>query len=406
MTTYTITQLKADLSGMIHGTTLNQITNLFGLIDRAASQLLLDCDPQETIVTVPIVNAVYSMVYNYSLPVDVKGNKIINIFPQVQTWARGNNFSQIYNKDFTMAQGWNAGSSLSLLFNSGIKTIEINWANAITGTLVNPADEVGDDGNWVTGGTANNLTTDLVNFVAGNGSLKFDLSSGGNPSTGYLENSTSELVNLSNVENQSSLFLYTFLPTATDFNSVTLRWGSSSTDYWESTATMTQQNTAFANGWNLLQFPWLGATVVGTPNSSAVTYLRVIWDYNGNAQTAVRLDNIVSRLGSILNIEYYSKYLFRNPITGAFQERVLTNSDLINLDTESYTLLLYLVAAFAVQQQSGAESVFDTQYFLNLYNANLNRYRTMYKSQIIKPRTAYYTAPFRNLRRYFRGRDW
>lgn len=404
--TYDITKLKADLEGMMHGTTLNQITNLYGLINRAASQLLLDCDPQETIRIVPIINAVYSQVFDYPLPVDIKGNRIINLFPQVQQYKRGNAFTQQYNAAFNWSKNWQAMSSLSMLFNSGIKTIQISWINAQTGTLVNPADETDDNGEWNPGGTASNVINDNVNFVAGNGSISFDLAAGSDPSVGYLENTTSESVDLSNVADQSVLFLYTYLPNGSNFDSVELRWGSSSSDYYSQTATLTQQNTAFQNGWNLLAFPWVSASSTGTPDPSSITYLRVTWNYDGTQQTAVRLDNIVSRLGSILNIEYYSKYLFSNPTTGAFQERVLTDSDLVNLDTESYTLLLYLVAVFAAQQQSGSDSGFDSSYFFDLYQSNLLRYTTMYKSQVMKPHTVYYKAPLRNLRRYFRGGGW
>ena len=408
-TTYNITQLMADLTGIMHGTTLNQITNLYGVIDRAASQLLMDCDPQETIVYVPLVNAVYSQVYSYPLPVDVKGNRIISILPQVRQGQPGNQFAQSYNQNFATSTSncgfWRAGSQFSLLFNAGLKTININWDNANTGVLLNEAGSPTINGTWSTAGNATNIGTNNINFVSGGSSISFDLITGANPSFGNLINTTNQPVNLSDFENESVLFIYTYLPNASDFISVTLQWGSSASDYWSSTATLTQQNTAFQNGWNLLAFPWVSATPTGTPNSSSITYLNVIWEYNGVQQTGVLLDNIVSRLGSILNIGYYSKYLFRNPITNAFQEKVLTNSDYINLDTESYTMFTYLVAAFAAQQQSGAESVFDTQYFLNLYNAKLNRYRTMYKSQVIKPKTVYYPAPnYSNLRRFYRGR--
>lgn len=45
---YNILDLKNDLEGVLHGTTNNQIQNLDGVINRAARQLLLDLDPQET----------------------------------------------------------------------------------------------------------------------------------------------------------------------------------------------------------------------------------------------------------------------------------------------------------------------------------------------------------------------
>lgn len=401
---YSITRCKNDLTGIMHGTSLDQITNLYGIFNRAASQLLLDCDPQETKRTFPIANGVFDQVYEYEAPVDVKGNGIYSLSPQVQQWKANNNFSQQYQQNFNFSKFWGPASSFNILFNSGIKTMQINWFNARTGTLINEADEIQDNGLWQVGGTAMNLQNDNVNYVSGNGSLSFNLAAGANPSAGYLENTESQSVDLSNVVNQSVLFLYVYLPNPTAFTSVELRWGSGPNDYFVQTATMTQQNTAFQAGWNLLAFPWASAGSVGAPDAGSITYLRVTWNYNGTLQTAVRLDNIVSNLASILNCSYYSKYLFSNPTTGAWQETVLNDNNVVNLDTDAYTLFLYLCAAFCAQQQSGSESGFDSSYFFNLYNRNLKTYTSKYKSEVIKPKVVYYKQPMNNLRRFFRNR--
>lgn len=405
-----ITRLKGDLSGILHGTTLNQVTNLYGLFFRAASQLLLDIDPQETMRTFPIANSVYSQVYSYPIPVDLKGTRVVNLAPQAvsQYNNTNNNFSQLYQADFNFTAWWSqwsgAGSSFNVLFNSGVKTFQINWGNANTQVIINPCDQLNDNGVWNVGGGATALQSDLVNYVSGNSSLSFNLQAGF--SSGYLENTSSQSVNLSTVLNQSTLFLWTYFPTATAFSSVELRWGSSSTNYYSQTATVNQQNTAFINGWNLLAFPWVSAMTVGAPDPSNLTYLHVTWNYNSTLQTAVRLDNITSCLGSILNCSYYSKYLFQNPTTGTWQQTVLTDSDLINLDTESYMLYFNLCAAFAVAQQSGAESSWDENMYGQAYLVAKTRYTTMNKSQVIKPKTPYYKPPLTSLRRLFNGRGW
>ena len=106
-------------------------------------------------------------------------------------------------------------------------------------------------------------------------------------------------------------------------------------------------------------------------------------------------------MGRIMEIEYYSKFMFRDQITGAFQETVTDDSNLINLDVDTYNLLTYQVALLAVQQQSGSESTFDTDYFRNLYKDCLSRYKRLYKSEIIKPQEAYYRVPNNNQRNYF-----
>jgi hypothetical protein len=401
---YTITQLNSDLAAVLHGTTVNKITNLYGMYDRAASQLLLDINPQETIRLLPMSSTIYNGVYSYPLPADLKGNKVIDIRPQANRlpW---NVYFQQYSQDFDRLKTTINRGTFNIKFNQGVKTILINAPYLLAPTILNNCDGVSDNGTWGVGSSASNLQADSINFVGSSASLSFNLAAGANPSTGYLENSTMSALNLSEVENQATLFLYTYLPTATDFTNVILRWGSSATDYYQVTTTVTQENTSFQDGWNLLAFPWLGATVVGSPDSSAINYVRVTWTYNGSAQTAVRLDTITSNLGSILDIEYYSKYMFRDAITGAFKERVTANTDIVNLDTETYMIYSNLVFALAAQQVQGRDALqYDGQFFMNEYKKGVEKYKEMYKSETQKPQTQYYTMPQRGYDQYNSGR--
>lgn len=234
----------------------------------------------------------------------------------------------------------------------------------------------------------NILATEVGSITIDNVSLTATLSLTGN---GYLENSTMDVLNLATQENQSSFFLYTFLPTGSDFNSVELRIGSSATDYWFLTVYENQAGNAFETGWNRLQFPWASMSTVGSPDSTSIGYARVTWNYNGDLQTGVHLNGLDSILGTVLEYEYYSKYLFRSASTGAFQETVTDDSNLINLDTESYNLLFNLVAALAVQQQQGANAtLYDGNYFGGQYKECLERYKAMYKSEVQKPQSTYY----------------
>ena len=389
---YNINALKNDLIGVLHGTTLNQISNVDGLIYRAARQVIRDVDPQETIRIIPFVTPIYSSVYDYASPVDLKGTKVIDIRPQVNRYA-SEVWLQTYNQAFDLAKQRTLNDLLTVNFNTAVKTIRLASPDLPPGILLNNATETT---NWSVGGTASNLQVDNVNFVSGGSSLSLDLAAGANPSTGNLSNSqiTQTALDLSELENQGTLFLYTYLPTASEFNSVTLQWGTDSSNYWSVAATMTQQSTVFQNGWNLLAYNWLGATVTGTPDASDINYVNVIWNYDGIAQTAVRLNNIIAYLGTILEIEYYSKYMFRDATTGAFQEEVTDGSNLINLDTDSYDLLFYQVAYLAAQQQQGKNALqFDAKYFLELYQDAVARYKAMYKSQVQKPQQIYYKQP-------------
>ena len=392
-----ILTVKAELEGMLHGTTLNKIQNVPGVFNRAARQLLLDIDPQETKRTIPFATPIYDGVYNYPLPVDLKGNKIIDIFPQVDRGTR-DRFEQIYNQDFDRFKTFVFQKNFTINFNTAVKTIRINNVQTNNQNTVNQITGVNDNGLWTGDGNAYNLTQDTVNKANGSGALKFDFLAGG--AVAYVENSTMSVVDLSVHEDESSLFLWVYLPDASTFTNIILRWGSSSTNYWSSTQTTTHEGTSFVDGWNLIRFDWNTATKVLTPDSSKINYTRVSFTYDGTAQVAGRINNLVSDLGQIMQCEYYSKYLFRNYSTGAFQETTTNDADLINLDTETFNLFITLSALYAVQQALGEDSAYDTQFFMKAYQEGLQKYRMMYKSEIQLPKTKYYEKINTSWRRY------
>ncbi len=398
---YSVQDAKNDLTGVLHGTQLNQIQNLDGVFNRAARQLLLDVDPQETKRTLEFTTPIYNSVFDYAIADDVKGNKLIDIRPQVRRLP-SDIWLQSYNQAFDIAKQnvFSAQDMFTMNFNTGLKTVRINAPYLNNPIIVNQADDTTDNGTWAVGGTGSNLTTNNTNFVVGAGSLQFDSTVG----SAYVENSTMTSVNLSSYVNQASLFVWVYMATGSNLTSVELRWGSSSGNYYSLSVTQNQQGNAFVNGWNLCQFDWASASVTGSPDSSAIGYLRVTLVTLGT-NTANKVNGITNVLGTVLEYEYYSKYLFRDAITGAFQETVTDDSNLINLDTESYNLLFNLVAFFAAQQQQGKDSSYDGKLFYEQYQGALQKYKNMYKSETQKPMSTFYAMPYKNNYGRFFGRN-
>ncbi len=399
---YSVQDLKNDLGGVLHGTTTNQIQNLDGVINRAARQLLMDCDPQETKRTVEFVNPIFNSVFDYPIAADVKGNKLIDILPQVQRIPL-DIWTQAYNQAFDVAKQniYASPNMFTMNFNTGLKTIRINAPYLNAPIILNQIESITSNGTWAVGGTASSLSVNNQNFVQGASSLQFNITTG----TGWIENSTMTAINLSAVLNQAYLFTNVYTPTGANLNSVELRWGSSASDYYHLTVTQNQQALAFQNGWNLDQFIWSNASVVGSPNPSSITYARITLDVAANMAGCL-INGLDSILGTILSYEYYSKYMFRDAITGAFQETVTDDSNLINLDTETYNLLFNLVAYFATQQQQGLDaSFYDGSFFGNQYQTCLARYKAMYKSELQKPQSVYYYENKPGYGQYM-GRNW
>jgi hypothetical protein len=395
---YSILDLKNDLTGVLHQTQLNQITNLDGVIDRAARKLLMDVDPQETKRVLEFTTPVFNSVFDYAIADDVKGNKLIDIRPQVRRLPR-DTWSQAYNQAFDIAKQniYSNANMFTMNFNTGIKTIRIDAPFLNPPVIVDQIEAIAENGTWSTGGTAGNLTVNNTNFVQGAGSLQFDITAG----AGWIENSTLTAVNLSAVLNQASFFISTYFQTGSLTTSVNLRIGSSPLNYYSLSVAQNQNANSFVNGWNREQFQWKLMSVTGNPNSSAISYARITVNATGT-QTGCLINGLDSILGSVLEYEYYSKFLFRNSVTGAFQENVDDDSNLINLDTESYNLLFNIVAYLATQQQQGLDATFyDGNFFLQMYTQDLARYKSMYKSELQKPQTIYYAQPNKSYRRFF-----
>ena len=403
-TNYNVQQVKSDLAAITRGTTINQISGINNLFGRAGRQLLLDIDPQETIVTAQ-TPTIYDGVFNYSISnlADLKGNRIIDVRPQVARSIR-DVFGQTYEQEFDVNKGYTTVPNFTVDWNAATKSLRINAMDLITGILLNNADTVTANGTWVAGGTASNLAVDTVNSVTGS-SLKFNLSAGGAGSTGYLENSTMNAVDLTTHLNLSTLFLWSYLPTASVFSNIELRWGSSASNYWAVNYTAPFNGTSFVNGWNQEGSIWTNATTVGSPNVASISYLRITWTYDGTAQTGVHLNQVQSILGQIFQILYYSKYLFRDVTTGTFQETVTGDTNLINLDTETFPIFFNLLAYYTLNQISGVDEARGENFFLQEYTRGVDRYKSIYKSQVTKPKLNYYRTPRMSNQKWM-GRGW
>lgn len=393
---YSVTTILNDVASTVHGTTINKIPNVYGILNRAARAVLLDVDPKETqrIVELP---QLFNDVFDYAIPADVKGDRIIDIRPQA-----GRNPSDIFTQGY--AQTFDSQKLLGLAnkiytqWNTGVKTIRIEAP-----TLTSPIQlsDTGSTTGWAATTGADDITLDTTYKIAGGGALTFNLLAGS--SSGYIETSSLTPLDLTAHENVSTLFMWVYMPTGADITAVDLRWGSDSSNYYHYSATTTQQGTSFVNGWNLLAFPWVSATQVGTPDVTEIDYTRVTFTYDSTLQTGVKIDTINSALGFIFEIQYYSKYLFRDPSTNAFQETVTDSADdskIINLDTESYNLLFNKFAFLVAQSLQGADSSYDADFWQKEYEDALNRYRAQNPSEAMKKAEVYYKMPRKGYDRF------
>lgn len=394
---YSVTTLLTDLSSVIHGTKINKIPNVYGHINRAARQVLLDVDPKETQRIVQLAQ-VFNDVYDYAAPADLKGDREIDLRPQA-----GRNPSDIFQQGYSQAfdawKGMSLENKLLTQWNTGVKTLRIE-APTLTSpiTLCDTSTVTG----WGATAGAQNISLDTLYNVAGGGDIQFDLAAGSG--TGSIQISTLSPIDVTGHVNIDTLFAWVYLPLASAITSLNILWGSDVTaNYYNLTVTTTQQGTAFQNGWNLIALPWVSATKVGSPVVTAYDSVQLTVAYNSTLQTGLRFCNLTSNTGYIFELQYYSKYMFRDPSTNAFQETLVDatdNNKLINLDTDSYNLLFNKVAYFVAQALQGSDSSYDCTFFDTEYEICLKKYRGLNPSEAMVKGESYYTMPRNGSGRY------
>lgn len=397
---YSISDTGNELEAQMHGNTLSQITDLFGVYNRAARRIASDVDLQETRIVTEF-GAVYQGVWDYPLFTDLKGNSVADFFPQANRTLL-DDFGQQYNKDFDLQKTYSIKPDFTPRYNNALRTIRINAPELPSGTQINAADLVNDDGTWTSGGGASAPINNSFLYTDGvTGSVQTNLAAG--QTTGFLQNSTMTAVDLTNeYNNNATQFFQVYLPNAAAITSLELQLGSGVGAYYHLAGiTTTWQGTAFQNGWNLIAVPFPSMTAVGSPAITAINFIKVIFTYNSTQQNQVLINQFYSRIGIIFDMEYYSKYLFRDAITGVFQEKVTDNSNVINLDTDAYDLFLFAAGADATQQMQGLSALFyDANYFENRYQTCLANYKGKYKGEKIKPHSYYYNQPQAGYRRF------
>lgn len=142
---------------------------------------------------------------------------------------------------------------------------------------------IADGGEWVADESTSdalNVVDDSTEYVEGSGCIKFDIDvsqSGNNRAVIYNDDATEK--DFSDYEDLASFIVDVYIPDVTNFSSVTLYWGSSSTAYWSFTQTTDMNGNAFVDGWNTLKFDWASATKTSTPDVEAINYYRFDFNY-------------------------------------------------------------------------------------------------------------------------------
>lgn len=337
--------LYTDLSTAVNEAISGKKTNLINeraLYNRGVREVNSFLDLRSQKRKAQISPGIYSKVYSYAAPADIKDNAVVDIQRQRD---RKEEFFLTTPEEFDRTKTYRTGL-VAFDDHDFIKLMNLSTELNTTEIAVNEFDSLTGNGTFVATGDASALSIDSVNFINGSASLQFSTAS--STSAAVITNSTMTAVDLTKF-NAHEMFLWVYIPATTGLTNFILKWGSDASNYWSQTVTTTHEGLAFQVGWNLLRFNW-PSTATGTPVVTAVNYLQVTITKTGSlpAQTLWHIDFLVARYGDIHYVSYYSKYGWQTSAY-AYIENSTADTDFLVADTDEFNLYVQYCAKLASQ---------------------------------------------------------
>jgi len=177
--------------------------------------------------------------------------------------------------------------SVALETRNGEKIIRILYDSGSENIIIVPAANTTENGaTWLATDDAASLdeATDITKVYGSCLKFNIDVSASANDFA-TLTLPTFTASDLSAYEDIGKIRTWVFLPTATDIDSFTFRWGQDSSNYWEVTAVTTNAlGQSFESGWNRIEFDWADATVgAGTPVATTVDWIELVTNHSLSA---------------------------------------------------------------------------------------------------------------------------
>lgn len=280
-----------------------------------------------------LVPNLFSEIYEYSCPSDMDGLSIIDI--PSQSIREDGEFTLVPPEQFRrdrikgdIAIDDYNGSRI-LLIDSKV----IDWTSKFISTT--------SASDWSAFGNAENITLNSYNYINPYSSIEFDINSDSGTTAGiYADNfGTQDLSEY--IQSDGAVFVNVRLASATNVTSMKLRLGTSSSAYYEFTATTQSDGTAFQNGWNTIRFSMINPTTSGSPSSSDIQYVAtyIVKTTDKINEDGYLINGMTAKRGKHHNIHYYTKYGWKDN-SGAYKQNSTTPTDYLIADEDEYDIFV------------------------------------------------------------------
>jgi len=242
--------------------------------------------------------------YDYILPADFSGKRIIDI-PSISARRLGS-LEIISAVEFDTRPRF---GSIAFKNYNGIKLLKLYASNQSSMSLVSQLSSLtADGGTWVLSGDGSNVRVDTNNYPYINPVIAFDVAATGLTTAGIKNTALTSFDISKFISSDGMAKLNVYLNSALTVNSITLKLGSDSSNYYSITVTKQFDGSDFVAGDNTLYFR--GFTATGSPVATAIVFGEII--LNISSGHAVATDFAVSGLSLLRGIPtpiiYYSTY--------------------------------------------------------------------------------------------------
>lgn len=332
---YTRANLKDSVNKRIHGKK-DMLLDINDTLNTSVRNVISDIDLRSTRRRANISPKLFTGIYDYACPTDLKGYKIIDVPAQVKRageWflVPSEEFDRKKQTDMVAIDDYNGIRVLRIAANIDDDNIAISTLDSL----------IAGGGTWTAFGDAESLVADTDDYVTENGSLKFNISSAGGTTAGIQNTGLNSIDITDYLGGNSSIFVWHKINSATNITNYILRIGNDASNYYSKTITTKHDGTAFEAGWNLLRFDLTSLSETGSVSDTAIDYVAVYMTKTAGkvSESDYKFDYLVLKRGEIHRIVYYSKYGWKTS-GGTYIENSTDDSDVLNVDTDEFEILV------------------------------------------------------------------